>query len=92
MTILPDDARPVVTRLSVPSTSRANVTVRWSATDNRGVTGYQVKRRRGSHPWATRANLTTRSTVLALRTGTWTIAVRSVGFINGRPRKDARSS
>lgn len=77
MTILPDNARPVVTRLSVPSRSRGNVTVRWSATDNRGATGYQLKRRRGSHPWSTRANLTTRSTVLTLRTGTWTIAARA---------------
>ena len=77
MTILPDDARPAVTRLSVPSKSRAAVTVRWSATDNRGVTGYQIKRRKHAHSWSARTGLTSRSTVLTLRSGTWTIAVRA---------------
>ena len=76
MTILPDDARPVMTRLSVPSRSRARHG-RLAATDNRGVTGYQVKRRKGSHPWSSRRTLTTRSTVFTLATGTWTIAVRA---------------
>ena len=56
--------------------SRAPVTVGWSGTDNRGVTGYQVKRRKGSHPWSAR-RVTRRSKVLTLATGTWTIAVRA---------------
>ena len=43
-----------MTRLSVPSKSQAAVAVRWSATDNRGVTGYQIKRRKDSHPWSAR--------------------------------------
>jgi hypothetical protein len=77
MTILPDDARPAVTRLAVPAKSGADVTVRWSATDNRGVTGYQVKRRKHSHPWSGRTDVSTRAMVLTLATGTWTIAVRA---------------
>ncbi|HEY6570813.1 MAG TPA: hypothetical protein VIZ22_11000, partial [Candidatus Limnocylindrales bacterium] len=77
MTILPDDARPAVTRLSVPSKRPGHVRIRWSAADNRGVTGYQVKHRKGSHPWSARESLTAGRTVLALGTGTWTIAVRA---------------
>jgi hypothetical protein len=77
MTILPDDARPVMTRLAVPSKSGTDVAISWSASDNRGVTGYEIKRRRGSHPWSAPAALTTSSTHLTLRAGTWTIAVRA---------------
>ena len=77
MTILPDDARPVVTRLRLPATSGSPVVVRWSASDNRGVTGYQLRRRKGSHPWSTPVALTTHRTALTLRTGRWTIAVRA---------------
>jgi hypothetical protein len=77
MGILPDDARPVMTRLAVPSSSPAPVTVAWRATDNRGVVGYQVRHRRGSHPWSARKDTTSRTTTLALAPGTWTIAVRA---------------
>ncbi len=77
MGILPDDARPVVTRLSVPSSSPAPVTVRWRATDNRGVTGYQIRHRKGSRPWSAREEVAGRTKVLALAPGTWTIAVRA---------------
>jgi hypothetical protein len=77
MTILPDDSNPTVTRLALPSKSGPDVLVRWSATDNRGVTGYQVKRRKGSHAWSAPSAQTARSTVLTLNSGTWTIAVRA---------------
>ena len=77
MTILPDDARPVMTRLSVPRSSPAPVTVGWRGTDNRGVTGYQVRHRKGSHPWSERQDMTGRTKVFSLATGTWTIAVRA---------------
>ena len=77
MGILPDDARPVMTRLSVPSSSPAPITVAWRATDNRGVTGYQVRHRKGSRPWSAREDVTGRSKVFALAPGTWTIAVRA---------------
>jgi hypothetical protein len=77
MRILPDDARPVMTRLAVPSSSPAPVSVAWRATDNRGVTGYQLRHRRGSHPWSARTNMTSRTTALTLAPGTWTIAVRA---------------
>ena len=77
MTILPDDANPIVTRLAVPSKSQSPVVVRWSASDNRGVTGYQLRRRKGSRPWSTPVALTTHRTVLTLRTRRWTIAVRA---------------
>ena len=77
MTILPDDAVPVMTRLSVPSSSGTAVAIRWSGRDNRGVTGYQVRHRKGSHPWSAREAVTAHTTVLTLTTGRWTIAVRA---------------
>ena len=77
MTILPDDARPLMTRLAVPSSSPAPVTVGWRGTDNRGVTAYQVKHRKGSRPWSARQDVAGRSKVFTLATGTWTIAVRA---------------
>jgi hypothetical protein len=77
MRILPDDARPVMTDLRIPASSGAVVTVRWSASDHRGVAGYQVKRRKGSRPWSARMSVTSDRTVLTLTSGTWTIAVRA---------------
>jgi hypothetical protein len=77
MTILPDDSRPRMSSLQVPRKSHAEVAVEWSATDNRGVTGYQVKHRRDGHDWSAKRAVAGRSTVLTLREGTWTIAVRA---------------
>ncbi len=77
MRILPDDSHPIMTRLSVPASSPAPITVGWLGTDNRGVTAYQVRQRKGSHPWSARETVTGRSKVLTLTTGTWTIAVRA---------------
>ena len=77
MALLPDDAVPVMTALSVPSASRAAVKVSWSAKDNLGVTGYQVRAKRGSAPWSPTESTTARSRTLTLTSGTWTIAVRA---------------
>ena len=49
----------------------------WRGTDNRGVTGYQVMHRKGSHPWSAREDMAGRTKVFTLSTGTWTIAVRA---------------
>jgi hypothetical protein len=77
MSILPDDAVPVMTGLYVPSSSRAAVAVSWSAKDNLAVTGYQVKQRKGTGSWSAPVATTARSRTLTLSTGTWTIAVRA---------------
>jgi len=77
MRILPDDAVPVMTGLSVPASGRAKVAVSWSARDNLAVTGYQLKQRRGTGAWSAPSLVTGRSTTLTLTTGTWTIAVRA---------------
>lgn len=84
MSILPDDAVPKMTSLTVPATSRATVAVAWSARDNLAITGYQLRTRLGSGAWSapepiaasgTASSATTRS--LELPSGTWTIAVRA---------------
>ena len=77
MSILPDDAVPVMTSLTVPSSSRANVVVSFSARDNLAVTGYLLKVRKGSGAWTSAGTSTTRSKTLTLSSGTWTIAVRA---------------
>lgn len=77
MSILPDDAVPVMTGLLVPTSSRAAVAISWSAKDNLAVTGYQVKQRKGSGSWSAAQATTARSMTLTLTTGTWTIAVRA---------------
>jgi hypothetical protein len=77
MRILPDDAVPVMTRLSVPASSRAAVAVSWSARDNLAVTGYLVKYRKGSGAWSPLESTASRSRTLTLTSGTWTIAVRA---------------
>ena len=77
MNILPDDAVPYMTGLSVPASSRAAVKVSWSARDNLAVTGYHVKYRKGSGTWSAIELTTSRSRTLTLGSGTWTIAVRA---------------
>lgn len=77
MSILPDDAVPTMTGLSVPTTSRAGVVVSWSAKDNLGVTGYQVRARRGTAAWLPIETTTLRTRTLTLSSGTWTIGVRA---------------
>jgi hypothetical protein len=78
MSILPDDAVPRMTRLTVPGSSRAAVAVSWSARDNLGVTGYYIKYRKGSGTWFPTESTTARSRTLTLTTGTWQIAVRAL--------------
>ncbi len=77
MRILPDDAIPRMTALSVPATSRADVRLSWSARDNLGVTGYQVRTRRGTAAWGDIESTTARSATVTLTGGSWTIAVRA---------------
>lgn len=77
MRILPDDAVPVMTGLTVPATSRASVPISWSARDNLAVTGYQVRARRGSAAWSPIESTTQRSRTITLTGGSWTVAVRA---------------
>ena len=77
MNVLPDDAVPVMTRLTVPTSSRSPVAVSWSARDNLAVTGYRLKYRRGAGAWSPTQSMTARSASLPLTTGTWTVAVRA---------------
>jgi hypothetical protein len=78
MKILPDDAVPVMTALSVPSRGRANLAISYSARDNLGVTGYQIRKKRGSSgAWAFQTT-TSRSTTVSLPgSGWWTVGVRA---------------
>jgi hypothetical protein len=77
MSILPDDAVPVMTSLTVPKTSRASVAVTWTAKDNLGVTGYQVRTRQGSGTWSAPEAWAEKSRTFTLATGSWTIGVRA---------------
>lgn len=77
MSLLPDDAVPSMTSLTVPARSRANVAVSWKATDNLGVTGYQVRTRLGTGVWSAPEGVTQASRVFTLTSGTWTIGVRA---------------
>ena len=78
MRILPDDAIPVMSALTVPSRSRATFAVSWSARDNIAVTGYQFRYRPGhTGAWSAIASTTSRSRTVTLGGGWWTIAVRA---------------
>lgn len=77
MSVLPDDAVPVMTSLTVPGTSRADVAVSWTARDNLAVTGYQVRTRLGSGSWSTAEAWAQDSRTLTLASGTWTVGVRA---------------
>lgn len=77
MRILPDDAVPVMTGLSVPAASRAAVRLSWTARDNLGVTGYQVRARRGTGAWSAIQTTTLRTHTVTLTNGSWTIGVRA---------------
>jgi hypothetical protein len=77
MALLPDDAVPVMTGLVVPATSRAAVAVTWSARDNLGVTGYQVRWRPAGGAWSTPEAWAETRRTLTLATGTWQIGVRA---------------
>ena len=78
MRILPDDAVPYISSLSVPATSKATVTFSWTAKDNLSVTGYQVRYRRGTTgTYSAIESTTLRTHSFTLTTGSWTIAVRA---------------
>jgi hypothetical protein len=77
MARLPDDAVPIMTSLTVPATSRAAVSLSWSARDNLGVTGYQVRWRPSGGTWSAPEAVTERSRTLVLATGTWQVGVRA---------------
>ena len=77
MSILPDDAVPVMTALSVATYSRASVAVAYAARDNLGITGYQIGKKRGSTGSWSYETTTSKSTTLTLVSGWWTIAVRA---------------
>jgi hypothetical protein len=78
MRILPDDAVPSISSLSVPATSKAAVTFSWTAKDNLAITGYQVRYRRGTTgTYSAIQSTTTRTHTFTLTTGSWTIAVRA---------------
>lgn len=77
MALLPDDAVPTMTGLSVPASSRAAVRISFSAKDNLAVTGYQVRARRGTAAWTPAEMTTARTRTLTLTSGAWTIAVRA---------------
>jgi hypothetical protein len=77
MSILPDDAVPVMTALSVATYNRASVPVAYAARDNLGITGYQIGKKRGSTGSWSYETTTSKSTTLTLVSGWWTIAVRA---------------
>ncbi len=77
MSILPDDQVPTMTSLTVPTRSRAAVTATWTAKDNLGVVGYQVRTRRAGGTWSKPAAVAGPSQTLTLTTGTWTVGVRA---------------
>jgi hypothetical protein len=77
MTLLPDDAVPKMTGLSASAKVPGRFRINFSAKDNLGVTGYQVRTRRGTHSWSAPLLAFGSSTVLSLYSGSWTIAVRA---------------
>jgi hypothetical protein len=78
MRILPDDAVPVMTALSLPNPSNGGVEVSFAARDNLGVTGFQLRYRRGTTgTWSSIKSTNAKSMVVTLTTGYWTIAVRA---------------
>jgi hypothetical protein len=77
MSILPDDAVPVMRSLTAPALSSGTVKASWGATDNVLVAGYRIKMRLGSGPWSS-IDTTATSQTFTLAEGVWTISVRAV--------------
>jgi hypothetical protein len=77
MARLPDDAVPKMTGLTVPASSKAVLTVSWSASDNLVVTGYQFRIRQGTGAWSAAEATTARSRRLELPDESWTVGVRA---------------
>ena len=77
MSILPDDAIPVMTALSVALYNRATVPVSYAARDNLGITGYQIRKKRAPDGTWSYQSTTSKTTTLTLVSGWWTIGVRA---------------
>ena len=77
MTLLPDDAVPKMTALAAPRKAPGTFNATWAAKDNLGVTGYQVRTRRGTAAWSPVTVQTARSKTFTLGSGDWLIGVRA---------------
>jgi len=77
MSILPDDAVPSMVSLTSPARSGANVAMKWTAKDNVGVVGYQVRVRKGTGAWSVPEATTQTDRVVTLTSGVWTVGVRA---------------
>lgn len=94
-TVVVDAGVPVMTAL-VPSerVARANdgrFRVTWRASDNVGVTRYQLRSRKGDGAWSSPVKTTARSRDLAPGAGSWTIAVRARDAVgNWSPWREVR--
>jgi hypothetical protein len=77
MSALPDDAVPTMTALAVPSTSAATFTATWSAKDNIGVTGYEVRTHDSSNAWSPSKATTDTTRTFTRPSGPFTISVRA---------------
>ena len=76
MTLLPDDAVPKMTGLSAPAKVPGRFQIHFSAKDNLGVTGFQVRTRRGTHSWSAPMPMPPAG-VLTLASGSYRIGVRA---------------
>jgi hypothetical protein len=77
MTLLPDDAVPKMVGLAGPAHAPGTFAASWSATDNLGVTGYQIRTKRGTGAWSVPTTQTARSKAFTLGSGAWLISVRA---------------
>ena len=77
----PDGTEPSVTSLTAPTVVTSidrSFGARWTATDNKAVTGYVVSIRKGSGTWSTKLpQTTTTRTFSGLSSGTWHVGVRA---------------
>jgi hypothetical protein len=77
MSVLPDDAVPTMTGLSLPSTSDATVTASWSAKDNEAVTGYELRTHDATNVWSPSEATTDTTRSFTLPSGPFTVSVRA---------------
>jgi hypothetical protein len=77
MKVLPTDAVPVVTALTVPATSRAAVAVAWTASDDKRVAAYQIRTRLGTGAWSGATAVAGGKATVTLGSGSWTIGLRA---------------
>jgi len=78
MSILPDDAVPVMRTLVAPAASQSLVAATWTATDNVLVAGYQTRTRLGTGAWSVAEDTIATTGTFSLTEGAWTIAVRAI--------------